>query len=66
MRPRRAGGGGDLLLGSLVRAVLDATEATAARLRPGELDAMRQHFLVTSRYEWMFWEMGYHRGFWLL
>ena len=50
--------------GSLVRAVLDATEATAARLQAGELDAMRRHFLVTSRYEWMFWEMGYRRESW--
>ena len=50
--------------GSLVRAVLDATEATAARLQAGELDAMRRHFLVTSRYEWMFWDMGYRRESW--
>lgn len=28
--------------------------------------AMRQHFLVTSRYEWMFWEMGYRRESWPL
>ena len=52
--------------GSLVRAALDATEETAARLQPVELDAMRRHFLVTSRYEWMFWEMGYRREFWPL
>lgn len=52
--------------GSLVRAALDATEETAARLQPVELDAMRRHFLVTSRYEWMFWEMGYRRESWPL
>ena len=52
--------------GSLVRAALDATEETAARLQADELDAMRRHFLVTSRYEWMFWEMGYRREFWPL
>jgi thiaminase/transcriptional activator TenA len=50
--------------GSLVRAVLDATDATAARLQPAEREAMRRHFLVTSRYEWMFWEMGYRRESW--
>ncbi len=52
--------------GSLVRAVLDATEATASGLHLSELDAMRRHFLVTSRYEWMFWEMGYRLESWPL
>lgn len=52
--------------GSLVRAVLDATDATAAPLKPAERDAMRRHFVVTSRYEWMFWEMGYRRESWPL
>jgi thiaminase/transcriptional activator TenA len=52
--------------GSLVRAVLDVTEVTAARLQAAERDAMRRHFLVSSRYEWMFWEMGYRREIWPL
>ena len=50
--------------GSLVRAVLAATDETAARLGPLELAAMRRHFVTTSRYEWMFWEMGYRRERW--
>ena len=50
--------------GGLVRAVLGATDTTAARLQPAELNAMRRHFLVASRYEWMFWEMGYRRETW--
>jgi len=52
--------------GGLVRAVIDATDATAARLQEVERDAMRRQFLVTSRYEWMFWEMGYRRESWPL
>ena len=52
--------------GSLVRAVRDATDATAARLQAVERGAMRRHFIVTSRYEWMFWEMGYRRESWPL
>lgn len=52
--------------GTLVGAVLDATDATAARCQPADLDAMRRHFLVSSRYEWMFWEMGYRRESWPL
>jgi thiaminase (transcriptional activator TenA) len=44
--------------GSVVRAVLLATDQVAAGLRSPELEAMRGHFLTTSRYEWMFWDMG--------
>lgn len=33
-------------------------------IQPAGLDAMRRHFVVTSRYEWMFWEMGYRRESW--
>jgi thiaminase (transcriptional activator TenA) len=25
---------------------------------------MRRHFLATSRYEWMFWDMGWRREAW--
>jgi thiaminase/transcriptional activator TenA len=50
--------------GSVVTAVLKATDQTAARLREPEQDRMRHHFVTTSRYEWMFWDMGYHRESW--
>jgi thiaminase/transcriptional activator TenA len=50
--------------GSLVRAVLDVTDKTASRLPEAALDAMRRHFIVTSRYEWLFWEMGYRQETW--
>jgi thiaminase/transcriptional activator TenA len=50
--------------GAVVRAVLDATNQIAARLGAAELAAMRQHFLVTIRYEWMFWDMGYRLERW--
>ena len=50
--------------GGQVRAVLDATNATAARLLPGEREAMCRHFVTTSRYEWMFWDMGWGREPW--
>jgi thiaminase/transcriptional activator TenA len=45
--------------GDVVRAVLAATDAVATRLGAPERAAMRRHFVTTSRYEWMFWEMGY-------
>jgi len=52
--------------GRLVRAVLDATNHTAAQLQAPERDAVRRHFVTTSRYEWMFWEMGYRPQSWPL
>ncbi|MGH7391314.1 MAG: thiaminase II [Candidatus Rokuibacteriota bacterium] len=52
--------------GAVVRAVIDTTDRTAARLGPAEREAMRRHFVATSRYEWMFWEMGSRRERWPL
>ena len=52
--------------GGIVRGVLEATDQVAGRLHVHELEAMRRHFLTTSRYEWMFWEMGYQRESWPL
>jgi thiaminase/transcriptional activator TenA len=50
--------------GGLVRAVIAATDATAAGLTAAQREAMRRHFVITSRYEWMFWEMGHRREAW--
>jgi thiaminase (transcriptional activator TenA) len=50
--------------GSVVRGVLAATDATALRVGGAEREAMRRHFVTTSRYEWMFWDMGYRREAW--
>jgi thiaminase/transcriptional activator TenA len=52
--------------GDIVRAVLTATNAMALSVGPAERDAMRQHFLTTSRYEWMFWDMGHRQERWPL
>jgi thiaminase/transcriptional activator TenA len=50
--------------GDVVRAVLAATDAIAPRLPAGARGAMRGHVLTTSRYEWMFWEMGWAQETW--
>jgi thiaminase/transcriptional activator TenA len=50
--------------GDVVRGVLDATDRVAERLHPHERDAMRRHVVTTSRYEWMFWDMGQRREGW--
>ena len=50
--------------GAVVRAVLACTDTLAAGLGEAERDAMRRHFVTTSRYEWMFWDMGWRRETW--
>jgi thiaminase (transcriptional activator TenA) len=48
--------GGDVREVIAVTDKLDVTPAERARIS--------QHFRVTSRYEWMFWDMGYRRETW--
>jgi thiaminase/transcriptional activator TenA len=50
--------------GTIVAAVLAAMNEVAAGLGEAERKAMRRHFYTTSRYEWMFWDMGYRREQW--
>ena len=50
--------------GDVVRAVLAATNLMAGSLSTAEREAMRRHFVTTSRYEWMFWDMGYRVEVW--
>jgi thiaminase/transcriptional activator TenA len=50
--------------GGHVQAVLESTNVVAGRLTPDDRAAMRRHFVTTSRYEWMFWDMGYRQETW--
>jgi len=50
--------------GAVVRAVLACTDTLAASLGDEDRGAMHRHFVTTSRYEWMFWDMGWHRETW--
>jgi thiaminase/transcriptional activator TenA len=52
--------------GGVVRAVLEAADRIAEGCQARERQAMEHHFVTTSRYEWMFWEMGYRREAWPL
>ena len=45
-------------------AVLDCVDRLAADIKPAERAAMTRHFVTTSRYEWMFWDMGLRRESW--
>ena len=50
--------------GTVVRAVLEMTDTLAAGLTAAEREVMRAHFVTTSRYEWMFWNMGWRKEDW--
>src|SRR5918999_1173634 len=49
---------------AVVRAVLELTDRLGPRLGPEEEAPMLERFRTTSRYEWMFWEMGYRQERW--
>ncbi|HET9898807.1 MAG TPA: thiaminase II [Streptosporangiaceae bacterium] len=50
--------------GEEAREVIAITDALSGELSPAELDRVRTRFYATSRYEWMFWDMGYRREGW--
>jgi thiaminase/transcriptional activator TenA len=50
--------------GTVVRDVLACTDRLAEGLRDHERETMRRHFVTTSRYEWMFWDMGWRQEAW--
>jgi thiaminase (transcriptional activator TenA) len=49
-----------------VRDVIAVTDKLGPELSPGERERVRRHFRATSRYEWMFWDMGYRQEAWPL
>jgi thiaminase/transcriptional activator TenA len=50
--------------GAIVDDVIGLTDRVAAQAGDEERRRMREHFVQTSRYEWMFWDMGYRRESW--
>ncbi|MCL4289996.1 MAG: thiaminase II [Thermoleophilia bacterium] len=49
---------------SLVGTVLDVADELEPGLGPRERARVAEHFVVCSRYEWMFWDMGLRREAW--
>jgi thiaminase/transcriptional activator TenA len=47
-----------------VQAVLGIMDEAAKDEGPGSRANMIRHFVTTSRYEWMFWDMGYRQEAW--
>lgn len=50
--------------GAVVSAVLDLTDGIDSGLSAAEHVRLHRHFRATSRYEWMFWDMGYRKESW--
>jgi thiaminase (transcriptional activator TenA) len=50
--------------GEIVQAVLDLTDRLGPDLSSAEQLRVARSFTTTSRYEWMFWDMGYKREQW--
>lgn len=55
---------GSAEFGDVVREVLIVTDRLGTDLAPSERALVHRHFRTTSRYEWMFWEMGYRKQGW--
>lgn len=50
--------------GAVVREVLAVTDRLGPGLAAPERARAHQHFRTSSRYEWMFWDMGYRQQRW--
>jgi thiaminase/transcriptional activator TenA len=50
--------------GRIVQDVLHLTDRIGHTLSASEQAGMGRHFVTTSRYEWMFWDMGYRQEAW--
>jgi thiaminase (transcriptional activator TenA) len=48
------------------REVIAVTDELGPGLSASERERVRRHFRATSRYEWMFWDMGYRQQGWPL
>jgi thiaminase/transcriptional activator TenA len=50
--------------GSIVTEALELTDRVGSSVSEMQRSRMRSHFITTSRYEWMFWDMGYSQEQW--
>ena len=55
---------GSEAFGDVVQAVIDVTDEMGPGLGTAERARVHRHFRTTSRYEWMFWDMGYRKEAW--
>jgi thiaminase/transcriptional activator TenA len=55
---------GSEAFGDTVQHVLDLTDRVADGLTEAQCNRMSEHFVMASRFEYMFWDMGYRRQSW--
>ena len=55
---------GAYLVGHVDHLPHDVTDELGPGLGAPERDRVHRHFRTTSRYEWMFWDMGYRQEAW--
>ena len=55
--------GGDEFAATVAE-VLELTDRVGGGLSPRERDTAAEHFVTTSRYEWMFWDASYRLESW--
>lgn len=48
----------------MVRRVLALTDRLGEEISPTERRRVVEHFVTTSRYEWMFWDAAWRRESW--
>ncbi len=49
---------------SIVRQVIEVMDQVVKGLNDGDLKSIRKHFIVTSKMEYLFWNMGFHKQTW--
>ena len=50
----------------IVRRMIEIVDTVAEEVAESRKAAMQRHFTVTSRYEWMFWDMAWRKEAWPL
>jgi thiaminase/transcriptional activator TenA len=50
--------------GKLVQEQIELLDALAESVSESDRERMLRHFVISSRYEWMFWEMAYRKETW--
>ena len=50
--------------GSIVRQVIGVMEQVAQGVGEGDLKRIRSHFRMTSKLEYLFWDMGFQKETW--
>ena len=52
--------------GSIVRQVVQVMNQVSQGLKEEDLRLVRDHFRVTSKLEYLFWDMGFHKQTWVI